>query len=147
MSIRHDFSVNDDLPINDMIRRAVRAEIESGANWQGATARLADFLDVSPRMIRARCRDEFVGASRRKRDLVEGCWAFLEMVAKRQAAWVERLARDITARRDRSQLTLPLEMPAHRGPAGSLPPRLPSRVVAAPGPAANEPLPARARSA
>lgn len=138
MSISEDFTVNDDLPVNDMIRRAVRAEIESGNNWTGATAALAGFLGASPRMIRARCREELFGASRMKRDLVEGCWAFLAMVAARQAAWVEQLAGDVERRRDRLQLSLPLEFAAVA--AGSLPPK--HKAVVRLSPSANEHGPA-----
>lgn len=114
-------SINDDLPINDVIRRAVRAEIKGGNNWMGATATLALYLDVSPRMIRARCKEELVGASRLKRDLVEGCWDFIEMVARRQAAFAEGEIKDVARHRGRrEQLMLPLHLPE----SGTLPGRM-----------------------
>lgn len=139
-------SSNDDLPINDMIRRCVREEMGMGTNWKGAAAVVAGFLDVSPRMIRARCRDELTGPSRRKSDMIEGCWAFLESVRKRKAAGVERLARDIRARRDRSQLTLPLELPLRTAP-GSLPRRSLTSPHVISVPANEARMPARTRSA
>jgi hypothetical protein len=140
-------SINDDLPVNDMIRRAVRAEIDSGANWMGATAALAAHLDVSPRMIRARCREELVGPSRMKRDLVEGCWSFLDMIAKRQRAWVDQLAGDIERHRVRRQLTLPLEFGSGTPVAGSLPPKRNARAGVTPSAPANEALLAKAKTA
>jgi hypothetical protein len=126
----------------------VRAEIKSGSNWMGATAELARYLDVSPRMIRARCREELVGPSRMKRDIVEGCWTFLDMVAKRQLEWFGGIARDVARRADRQQLMLPLDLPS----AGTLPgwtsPIPLSDVAARLDLAANEPANAmKARSA
>ena len=44
--------------INDLFRKAVRAEVECGRNWMGATEALADWLGVSPQIVRMRCRDE-----------------------------------------------------------------------------------------
>lgn len=97
---------------NDVIRRAVRAEVECGRNWMGATATLADWLDVSPQIVRMRFRDEVLGEPRRA-GIVEGCWQFLDNIARRQRLWLERLDRDIQARRDDLQMILPLETNTH----------------------------------
>lgn len=97
---------------NATIRMAVRADIECGRNWMGATATLADWLDVSPQIIRMRYHDEVLGAPRRA-GIVEGCWRFMDYVADRQRAWLERLARQVEAERNQLQLTLPLEINPH----------------------------------
>lgn len=103
--------------INDLIRKTVRAEVECGRNWMGATAALADWLEVSPQIVRMRYRDEVTGPPRRS-GIVEGCWRFLAYIQAREEVWLERLARDIELRREELQLSLPLEPMNGKNPLG-----------------------------
>lgn len=84
---------------NAILRRAVKAEVECGQNWMGATSTVAAFLGIPTRTVRARCRDELTGAPRRHLNLEEMCWAFLDAVAKRQRAWLRRLEDEIETRK------------------------------------------------
>lgn len=86
--------------VNDVIRLAVHACIRSGNNWTGATAEIADYTGCSPDIIRMRCRDRVTGAPRH-RNLEDRCWSFLQLVADRQRAALERLENDIKTRRVR----------------------------------------------
>lgn len=86
---------------NTALRRAVKAEVECGQNWMGATSTVAAFLGIPTRTVRARCRDELTGTPRRHHNLEEMCWHFLDVVADRQRAWLRRLEEEIRTRKAR----------------------------------------------
>jgi hypothetical protein len=95
--------------VNDVLRKAVKAQTRCGSNRTGAIATIADWLGVSPQIIKMRINDEIVGQPRCKKLLADRCWEFLAVLAQKERAWVEHLALEVEQNRLRLQLDLPLE--------------------------------------
>lgn len=101
---------NNSTTLNDVLRKAVDAQMRCRKNWMGATMTVADYLGVSPQLVRRRYYDEVTREPKSRNSLLAAkCWDFLAMVAQRERAWVENLALEVEQNRLRLQLGLPLE--------------------------------------
>lgn len=94
--------------VNDALKRAVQVHARYGSNRSGSIAAVADYLGVSPQIVKMRINDEIVGEPRSKGLLAARCWEFLAMVAQRERARAESLALEVEQARLRLQLNLPL---------------------------------------
>lgn len=95
--------------LNMVLKRAVHVQTKCGANQKSAIATVADWLGVSPQIVKMRINDEIVGEPRSKGLIVDRCWDFLAMVAQRERAWVESLAAEVEQNRLRLQTDLNFE--------------------------------------
>jgi hypothetical protein len=95
--------------VNDDLKKAVYVQTKCGSNRTGAIAIVADWLGVSPQIVKMRINDEIVGEPRSKGLLAAKCWEFLAMVAQRERAWVETLAAEVEQNRMRLQTDLNFE--------------------------------------
>jgi len=95
--------------LNTVLAKAVQAQTRCGSNRTGAIATVADFIGVSPQIVKMRINNEIVGEPRSKKLLAAKCWDFLDLVARRERAWVENLALEVEQNRLRLQMNLPLD--------------------------------------
>jgi predicted DNA-binding ribbon-helix-helix protein len=92
-------SCTDPNDFNVLLRRAVRAAEKCGQNATGARADVAAFVGLSANTVGMRVRGEITGPPRRRQSLEDRVWAFLDMVASRQRAWLQRLEAEIEQKR------------------------------------------------
>ena len=95
--------------VNEVLKQAVRVQTRCGSNRTGAIATIAEFLGVSPQIIKMRINDEIVGHPRSKKLISDRCWTFMALILERERAWVERLAAEVEQNRLQLQLSLPFE--------------------------------------
>ncbi len=90
---------------NRTLEECVRIDVLSGSTSGGAIQRLAEFLGISPSIVRYRIEGKYTGAPRNP-TLLARCHEYFDEVMNRRHAQTHRLAREIHALR---QLALPLE--------------------------------------